>query len=90
MHGVVRFHYGVYLACLWKGMWNPRLCTFHTTYCILVSFGLLGCWLFYIGNSFQEIFPLTWEFIYSLPIPCFNMTFFRWHLFLCRDSFFLI
>ena len=84
MDGVVGFHYGVYLVCLW----NPRLCTFHATDFILVSFGLLGCWLFYINNSFQEIFVLTWEFIYSLSIPCFNMIFVRWHLFLCRDSFF--
>ena len=52
MDGVVRFHYGVYLICQWKGLWNPRLCTFLATDFILVYFGLLGCWLFYIGNSF--------------------------------------
>ena len=79
MDGVVRFHCGVYLVCLWKGLWNPRF--------ILVSFGQLGCWLFYIGNSFQEIFVFTWDFKYSLSAPCFNMIFFRWHLFRCRDSF---
>ena len=84
---VVRFHYGVYLVCLWKGLWNPRLCTLQATDFILVSCCLLGCWLFSIGNSLQEIFVLTWEFIYSLSVPCFNLIFFRWHLFLCRDSF---
>jgi hypothetical protein len=39
---------------------------------ILVSFGRLGCWLIYIGNSFLRNICFYMEFMYSLMIPCFN------------------